>query len=63
MIGLELFLSPEEVARLLRVSDQTVINMCQRGELRHVKFGKQYRIFREQIEQMIGRRVEGDKQE
>jgi len=52
-------LSPDAVAKLLGVSDQTVVNLCREGKLKHIRVGRQYRIYKDVIEQMIGRPIEG----
>lgn len=54
---LDLFLSPGNVAKLLKVSDQTVINLCNKGALNHLVIGKQYRIYKEAVEKLIGRPI------
>jgi excisionase family DNA binding protein len=38
------FLTPSEVAERWRVSDQTVLNACRDGKLRHFRIGRQIRI-------------------
>lgn len=43
-------LTPQEAAALLRVSAKTVIRMVQRGDLRGMQVGRQYRIPRDAIE-------------
>ena len=53
------FLSPSEVASILNVSDQTIVAMCKKDELPHVKIGKQYRIDKDAVEKLIGRPLEG----
>ncbi|WP_255604266.1 helix-turn-helix domain-containing protein [Oscillochloris sp. ZM17-4] len=47
-------LTPEEVGKVLRVSDQTVVAMCKKEELQHAKVGKQYRIFAQQLADKLG---------
>lgn len=37
-------LTPAEVAKMLRVSAETVRNWCRSGELPSMKVGRQYRI-------------------
>jgi excisionase family DNA binding protein len=44
------FLTPEEVADLLRVSRRTVYNWLRAGELPALRIGKTWRIRREDIE-------------
>ncbi len=44
---IEQYLTPQDVANVLNVTAQTVINMCRRGELDHLSWGSQKkRIFR-----------------
>jgi excisionase family DNA binding protein len=40
------YLTPAEVGVLLHLNPETVVNMCKRGELRHIKVGagRYYRI-------------------
>jgi len=52
------FLTSTEVAEILRVSDQTIVGMCKRGELDSVKVGKQYRIYKDAVEQWIKRPID-----
>jgi excisionase family DNA binding protein len=47
-------LTPEEVGKVLRVSDQTVVAMCKKEELEHIRVGKQFRIFTEQLADKLG---------
>jgi excisionase family DNA binding protein len=59
VIVLSLFLRAARVAEILGLSDQTVVAMCKRGELKHIKMGKQYLIDKEALEDLIGKKVEG----
>jgi excisionase family DNA binding protein len=43
------FLTPREVADLLRVSSMTVYRLIKSGELRAVRVGKAYRILEEDV--------------
>jgi excisionase family DNA binding protein len=45
------YLTVEEVAALLRVSEATVRGLISRGELRAMMVGKQYRISREALQE------------
>lgn len=36
--------TPEEVAEIFKVSDDTIRQMIRKGELRAIKFGRQYRV-------------------
>lgn len=36
--------TPEEVAAVFKVSDDTIRQMIRKGELRAIKFGRQYRV-------------------
>jgi excisionase family DNA binding protein len=38
------YLTTAEVSEALKVSSETVVNYCRRGELAHVKVRRQYRI-------------------
>lgn len=44
------FLTPEEVADLLRVSRRTVYNWLRSGQLPAIRIGKVWRVRREDIE-------------
>ena len=46
-MGVAVLLTVEEVAQTLRISDQTVVAMCKRGELPAIKVGKLWRIYAE----------------
>lgn len=48
----EMFYTTEEVAKMLRVSMQTVQNWLRSGEIRGIKIGKQWRIPKEEIENL-----------
>lgn len=43
----------KDVARILKVDDQTVTKLVQSGELRHKKVGRQYRITREMLQEFL----------
>ena len=46
----ETFLTIPEVAKLLRLSERSVYNLAQRGELPGaVKFGRQWRVSRDKL--------------
>lgn len=44
------FLTPAEVAELLRVSSMTVYRLIKSGELRAARIGKSYRISEEDVD-------------
>ena len=44
------FLTPAEVAELLRVSSMTVYRLIKAGELRAARIGKSYRISEEDVD-------------
>lgn len=44
------YLTPEEIAELLRINVKTVYAMLQSGELQGRKFGRQWRVHRSQLE-------------
>lgn len=56
---LALFLRSSQVAAALGVSDQTVVAMCKRNEVKHIKLGRQYLIDKAALEQQIGKAIEG----
>ena len=43
----------KEVAEILKVSRQTIYNYLKAGRLRATKFGKEYRVTREDLEQFV----------
>ena len=47
------YLNVEETADLLRVSTQTVYNMIKSGRLKGMKFGREWRIKRKNLESLI----------
>jgi excisionase family DNA binding protein len=50
------FLTPQEVADLLRVSSMTVYRLIKAGELRAVRVGKAYRIREDDIDRYLAAR-------
>jgi excisionase family DNA binding protein len=50
------FLTPREVADLLRVSSMTVYRLIKSGELRAVRVGKAYRILEEDVDAYLAGR-------
>ena len=50
------FLTPAEVADLLRVSSMTVYRLIKAGELRAVRVGKAYRIREDDIDRYLAER-------
>ncbi len=53
---MEELLTIEEVARILRISVQTVRRMIDEGELRAIKIRGQWRIKREDLQNYIDRK-------
>jgi len=47
------YLNVEETAELLRVSTQTIYNMIKSNKIKAVKFGREWRFLRKNIESMI----------
>lgn len=47
------YLNVEETADLLRVSTQTIYNMIRSGRLKGIKFGREWRFLRKNIESLI----------
>jgi excisionase family DNA binding protein/YgiT-type zinc finger domain-containing protein len=47
------YLNVEETADLLRVSTQTVYNMIKSGRLKGMKFGREWRFLRKNLESLI----------
>ena len=43
----------QEVANILRVSRQTLYNNIRKGKLQAAKYGKEYRITEEQLQDLI----------
>ena len=54
------YLTVEEVAELLKVSDKTVRRLVRRGELPAFKVGNQWRFIGEQIRDWAEDRVEAE---
>lgn len=50
------FLTPQEVADLLRVSSMTVYRLIRSGELRAVRVGKAYRLLEEDVDAYLADR-------
>ena len=50
------FLTPREVADLLRVSPMTVYRLIKAGELRAVRVGKAYRILEDDVDAYVAGR-------
>jgi excisionase family DNA binding protein len=50
------FLTPQEVADLLRVSSMTVYRLIKAGELSAVRVGKAYRISEDDIDRYLAAR-------
>jgi excisionase family DNA binding protein len=53
----ETMLKTGEVARLLGVSRQHVANLCDRGEIEHVRVGTHRRVPRDEVERLMGNRL------
>ncbi|MCM1183544.1 MAG: helix-turn-helix domain-containing protein [Roseburia sp.] len=47
------YLNVEETADLLRVSTQTIYNMIRSGRLTGIKFGREWRFLRKNIESLV----------
>ncbi len=47
------YLNVSETADLLRVSNQTIYNMIKAGRIKAVKFGREWRFLRKNIESLI----------
>lgn len=54
-----MFLRTSIAAQYLGVSDQTVVAMCKRSEIEHIKVGKLYLVDKGAFERLIGKTVEG----
>ena len=50
------FLTPREVADLLRVSNMTVYRLIKSGELRAVRVGKAYRLLEDDVDAYLADR-------
>ena len=48
-------LTPLEVAKILRVSKATVLREIERGNLNAFKVGKQFRVFRSDLDEFVMR--------
>jgi excisionase family DNA binding protein len=55
------FLTVNQVAELLQVHWQSVLNYIKRGDLSAIKLGRGYRISRESLEKFIDERTTGMK--
>jgi len=53
------FLTVSEVAKLLRVSDETVYRLCRRGALKASRAGIQWRIKRSTVDEYLSREQGG----
>jgi len=47
------FLTVQEIAEILKVNAKTVRNWIDEGDLKAAKFGRQYRIDREDFEKFV----------
>jgi len=47
------YMTPGEVADELRVTSETVVRWCRRGDLVAVKAGRRWRIHREELERFL----------
>ena len=54
---METLLKTGEVARLLGVSRQHVANLCDRGEIEHVRVGAHRRVPRREVDRLLGNRL------
>lgn len=52
---MEKMLTVAEVAEFLRVSERTIYNLLEAGDLRGVRIGRSWRIPREALEEIIQR--------
>lgn len=43
------YVTVAEVAEILNVHYRTVVNMCKRGDLKHLKIGRTYRIWMDDL--------------
>jgi len=57
-----IYLTPEEVAKKLRVTTWTIYNLIKRGELNAFRVGAQWRIPQEEVNAMIERSVNKKKE-
>ncbi|MDT5048731.1 MAG: hypothetical protein QOD88_2405 [Mycobacterium sp.] len=54
---MDTMLKTGEVARLLGVSRQHVANLCDRGEMEHVRVGTHRRVPRREVDRLMGNRL------
>ena len=54
---METMLKTGQVARLLGVSRQHVANLCDRGEIEHVRVGAHRRVPRREVDRLLGNRL------
>ncbi|WP_343709306.1 helix-turn-helix domain-containing protein [Mycobacterium sp.] len=54
---METMLKTGEVARMLGVSRQHVANLCDRGEIEHVRVGTHRRVPRREVDRLMGTRL------
>src|SRR5262245_53015804 len=54
---METMLKTGEVARLLGVSRQHVVDLCDRGEMQHVRVGTHRRVPRVEVDRILGQRL------
>lgn len=48
-----IWITPQELAKELKVSDRTVRNWCQNGQLSAVRVGRQYRMRRSEVDAFL----------
>lgn len=53
-------LTVAEVAKMLSVSERTVRNLCNRGEIPHITVGSQIRIDKEDLQNYIKSNKKGE---
>ena len=54
---METMLKTGEVARLLGVSRQHVVDLCDRGKIEHIRIGTHRRVPRREVDRLIGKRL------
>ena len=54
------FYSVKEVAEMFGVSDNTIRNLCDSGELESIRIGAQYRISEENLKKYINQNKKGE---
>lgn len=54
------FYSVKEVAEMFGVSDNTIRNLCDAGDLESIRIGAQYRISEENIKKYINQNKKGE---